>query len=184
MLFAAPASAQDGRVVTNAEYGVTITLPADVTVCGATSWTHPHGFYAWLDRPTDCDATTAKVDTVMRAMSVWADYNAAFIPDLARAKALYCDDDPGAQADADRFGALSVPGHESVQCLTIDAEGAIEIDIYAAAGGPWCDGPDPDCAAPYAIYRVSLQTVEAALEDDLRTFRAMLQSATLEPERL
>jgi hypothetical protein len=177
--FELSAARNGSRVYRNGEFAISAQFPAGARVCEARSGDHPHGFYAWLGgRLTDCHATVP--DPAVRAISIYASYNASF--QTSAASLLPC---PGGGAPRGRgvdVRGLSLRGLPSIRCITQQRDGTIEIAV-AARGGRWASHyRSAEFRAGAIDYVAALDTRPERLAGDLVLFRAFL--SRLEIRRL
>ncbi len=162
------------RPFVNEEYGVAAVFPAGSRVCEALSGEHPHGFYTRLGdermgcRPSD-DAPRAS------AVTVWADYNAAFYGTLEALTGPNCSN-PSPAAPNDR--PFAFPGRTSKACETRSANGDITVSVHAFAGS-WKSEPGRE--APYLIYSAYLKTTTRTEVADKSLFQRFLKQIVLTP---
>jgi hypothetical protein len=152
------------------EYGLSVAFPRNAHVCDGLSWTHLHGWGTPIEG--DCEAT-------QRRITIWADWNAAFLrtPD----EAAYCSaQDGGSLAAGARLG-LTFAGRQSVTCRADAPDGSILITVVTQAWR-WSDrhsNPDPALQLPRVNYYAYLRTTHLTLRDDLIRFRQVLRNVRI-----
>jgi hypothetical protein len=83
-----------------------------------------------------------------------------------------------APVDAKTLSGLNFRRYKSLQCVTVAADGSIDIDVVTQAG-KWVDGNDPGFQTPLVNFRASLHTTPDRLEKDVPMFRIFLQKVDI-----
>jgi len=159
---------QDRRVE-NKEYGFRVTIPSGFPVCYGDSGTHVHGVGTRLDKKACKDNRPGP------SFSIWADYNANFMPTALEALRdnPECDDVPPAWAAAEWNNAIG--GLRTAICRVDRPDGTTDLTLNAQAG-KWPEGFEEETGKPYINYTVYFGTTKNRLENDLKTFKSFLKS--------
>jgi len=164
------ACANGSHIVSNVEYGFSVSFPNGKTVCTITTGGHQKGFFVLLEG-NDCEGER------FPGIGVNADYNSSFErspEDSLRGlcgKNLITDGDFGT-------GPLSFAGRLSAACRVDNSDGSIIVYVDTMAGNL------PDENVPTIEYIAALYTATDRLDGDLNTLRDVLGSVKIQvPEQ-
>lgn len=163
------------RVYRNDEYGMTVPIPKSAQLCSFPEDEHDHGPLLILGSD---DRTACYDQPHNRYIVVFAGYNAA--------------DDTKRLGDFLRWECAEIGGghcHAAPEGLRIAhmktrsgrvnrSDGWIDIFVVTQAGKP---DPNFDASVPSINYDLRLHTTPRHLGEDLRTFRAVLNTVRLSP---
>ncbi|HEY8571284.1 hypothetical protein [Phenylobacterium sp.] len=171
----ATAPVEAAERISNDEYGFSVELPDGSPVCWGESGTHVHGVGTRL-AGQDCAQPGP-------SLSLWADYNSAFLPD-ARHVLRYegrCAGPKAAWARGEWRHAVG--GLRTAMCHYERADGAVELVLIGQTTrteGGWGKAEDK---TPHIFHTVRLVTTKARYERDLEVFRRFVRSIRISPPR-
>jgi len=170
-----PAAAPRAPVHRNAQYGIETRFAAGLRVCVALSGDQPIGFYAWLDRRTDCDSARPPATS---SMNVTALYNATFEMSLSL---VGCRSGAVPRGSGITLAGLAFRGLRSISCAVRREDGSFEVFV-AAQGGRWAaHNRGEEFRAPLINYDAVLKTRPGRVQTDLAMFRALLANTVIHP---
>lgn len=157
----------------NAEFGITVPAPKGALLCPSPGDQHDHGpvFLLGTSDPKSCDDPEHS-----RSVVIFASYNAA---DATKKLADFLKWECAGPCGPAPPG-LHVAKLPSESATADRSNGWIDVIVVAQAGKP---DPSFDPTTPLINYDLTLHTKKSSLDEDLRTFRIILQTVQLRPVR-
>jgi hypothetical protein len=163
------------RVYRNDEFGISVPIPEGAQLCSIPEDEHDHGPLLILGSP---DPAACNDQPHNRYIAVFAGYNAADVTkrlgdylrwECAGSVRGHCRPAPE---------ALHIAGMKTRSGRVNQTDGWIDIIVVTQAGKP---DPNWDAMAPSVNFELSLHTTARYFDEDLRTFRAVLNTVRLSP---
>lgn len=161
----------------NQEYGIVLPVPSGALLCAVPADANgaEHGAQLLLGTK---DATLCRKWSGKRYMDIFASYNVSddtkFLHDLLE----YSCQSEVKKACSPAPTGLHIPGMKTEAGRLDRPDGSIEIIVVTQAGKP---DPDGDPSVPSTNYAFNLNTDAQHLDEDLKIFRAMLNTVKIAP---
>ena len=162
-------------VYRNQEYGISLPIPSRAWLCSVPYKGANHGAAFLLGTKDESLCTKA---SGKRWISIFAGYNAAEESKTLHALLNWqCANEASGSCGQAPMG-LRINGLSTETARVDRPDGSITIIVVAQAGKP---DPDFDASAPSINYDLSLHTDASHLDEDLESFRAMLNAVKIAP---